>query len=146
MYQRILVAIDGGAAATRALDEALHLAVEYHANLGLMHVIEMPYVGDGMNIDFNAMAAERAAPARALLAEASAHVRRVGIEPEVMLRSSDGGRIGEVIVAEAMQWSADLIVLGTHGHGLMQRLLGSTTEDVLRVMPVPLLLVRGPEY
>jgi nucleotide-binding universal stress UspA family protein len=143
MYQRILVAVDGSLAATRALNEAIRLATEQHAALCLMHVIEMPYIADGMNVDFNALAEERVAPGRALLAEAGAQIRQAGIEPKVVLRSSDGVRVGDVIVAEATEWSAELIVLGTHGHGLVQQLLGSTTEDVLRSTPVPILLIRA---
>jgi len=144
MYQRILVAIDGSRAATRAFDEAIRLAKEQKAALCLAHVVEMPYVYDGVNVDFKALAEERADPGRVLLTEASAQVRQAGIEPEVVLGSTDGVRIGTVIAAEAKQWSADLIVLGTHGHGLLRKLLGSTTEDVLRATPVPVQLLRAP--
>lgn len=52
-----------------------------------------------MNVDFNALAEERAAPGRALLAEAGAQIRQAGIEPEIVLRSSDGVRGGDVIVS-----------------------------------------------
>jgi len=143
MYRRILVALDGSSAASHALDEAIQLATEQHASLRLLHVVEMPYVHDGETVDFTALAEERAGPGQALLAEAGARVRQVGLEPEVSLGSTDGGRVGDTIVAEARRWSAELIVLGTHGHGLVQRLLGSTAEDVLRATHVPVLLVRG---
>ena len=143
MYRRILMAMDGSPAATRALDEAIRLATEDGGALCLIHVVEMPYVVDGETVDFTALAEERAEPGRRLLAEARARVLRAGIEPEVVLTSTDGGTIGAAIVAEAKQWSADLIVLGTHGHGLVHRLLGSTAEDLVRATPVPVLLVRG---
>ena|SRR5215218_7707544 len=143
MYRRMLVAIDGSAAAARALDEAIQLAVEAKASLGLIHVVDMPYVYDGENVDFNALAVQRAAPGQTIISEATAKVRQAGIEPEVMLGSSEGGRVGTAIVAEAKRWTADLIVLGTHGHNILRRLLGSTAEDVVRGSPVPILLVRG---
>ena len=143
MYRRILVAVDGSPAATRALDEAIRLATEDGVSLCLIHVVEMPYVVDGETVDFTTLAEERAELGRRLLAEASARVRRAGIELEVVLTSTDGGTVGAAIVAEAKQWSADLIVLGTHGHGLVHRLLGSTVEDLVRATPVPVLLVRG---
>lgn len=39
----------------------------------------------------------------------------------------------EEIVQELKDWQADLVVLGTHGHGRLDRLLiGSVTSDVLR--------------
>jgi len=143
MYQRILVAIDGSRAARRALDEAIQLASAQQAALCLAHIMEMPFMYDGVNVDFTALAEARAGPGRILLAEASVQVRQAGIAPEVVLGSTDGGKVGDAIVAEANRWPADLIVLGTHGHGLFDKLLGSTTEDVLRSTPVPILLVRG---
>lgn len=143
MYRRILVAVDGSRAAARALDEAIRLAADQAAALRLLHIVEMPYIVDGETVDFAALADERAEPGRALLAEVSARVRRAGIEPDVVLGSTDGGRVGDAIVAEAMRWPAELIVLGTRGHGLVHRLLGSTAEDVMRATSVPVLLVRG---
>jgi nucleotide-binding universal stress UspA family protein len=51
----------------------------------------------------------------------------------------------EVILREAQNVNADLIVMGTHGRGGLPRLLlGSDAEFVLRQSPVPVLLVRGP--
>ena len=45
---------------------------------------------------------------------------------------------------EAGNWGADLIVLGTHGRrGIGRVLLGSGAEQVMRMSPVPVLMVRG---
>jgi nucleotide-binding universal stress UspA family protein len=42
-------------------------------------------------------------------------------------------------------WSADLLVLGTHGRrGPRRVLLGSDAEQILRIATVPVLLVRLP--
>ncbi|MBI4600377.1 MAG: universal stress protein [Planctomycetes bacterium] len=49
----------------------------------------------------------------------------------------------EKITEHARANAADLIVLGQHGHGLLDRLLvGSTTDRVLRKAPCPILVVR----
>src|SRR5262245_17478248 len=48
----------------------------------------------------------------------------------------------DTIVAEGTRWPAELVVLGTHGHGHVHRLLGSTAEEVVRSTPVPVILVR----
>jgi nucleotide-binding universal stress UspA family protein len=55
-----------------------------------------------------------------------------------------GGRISDRVLAQAQQWPAQLIVIGTHGRrGVGRLLLGSDAEQVLRQAPVPVLLVRA---
>jgi nucleotide-binding universal stress UspA family protein len=45
----------------------------------------------------------------------------------------------------ASEESADMIVMGTHGHtGLTHALLGSTAEKVVRLSKCPVLTVRTP--
>lgn len=57
-----------------------------------------------------------------------------------------GQRLGESVADEARHWGADLIVLGTHGRrGIGRVLLGSGAEQVMRLSPVPVLMVRGSE-
>jgi len=49
-----------------------------------------------------------------------------------------------LILEQAKQWPADLIVMGTHGRrGLVRVAMGSDAEEVVRESPVPVLLVRG---
>jgi nucleotide-binding universal stress UspA family protein len=56
-----------------------------------------------------------------------------------------GRRLGEAIADEAGTWNADLVVIGSHGRrGLQRLLIGSGAEQVLRLSPVPVLLVRDP--
>ena len=53
------------------------------------------------------------------------------------------GEPKRVIVDEAEQWGADVIVLGTHGYGFWQRaLLGSVSDSVIRHAPCSVLVVR----
>ncbi len=48
-----------------------------------------------------------------------------------------------MIAEEARAWNADLIVIGTHGRRGIERILwGSDAEQVMRVAPVPVLLVQ----
>jgi ACR3 family arsenite transporter len=50
------------------------------------------------------------------------------------------------IVATAQEGNFDLIIMGTHGHGKMEeRLIGSTTSDVIRLSYVPVTVIRLPE-
>ncbi|PYJ41213.1 MAG: universal stress protein, partial [Verrucomicrobia bacterium] len=52
----------------------------------------------------------------------------------------------EEILKQADAINADLIVMGTHGHGAMYNLLvGSATKGVLKHSSRPVLLVPGPK-
>lgn len=54
------------------------------------------------------------------------------------------GPVAETIVAKASELNADGIVMGTHGHGkLSGMLLGSVSNKVLHLAPMPVTLVRG---
>jgi nucleotide-binding universal stress UspA family protein len=53
-------------------------------------------------------------------------------------------RTADVIVAHARGWGTDTLVIGMHGRrGLRRLALTSDAETILRISPIPLLLVRG---
>jgi nucleotide-binding universal stress UspA family protein len=53
------------------------------------------------------------------------------------------GEVGSTIVAAASAWQADMVVLGTRGHGVVHRaLVGSTSRHVLHHAPMSILIVR----
>jgi nucleotide-binding universal stress UspA family protein len=57
------------------------------------------------------------------------------------------GQADEEIAEEAVSWRADLVVIGSHGRGWVDRaLIGSTTERLLNRLPASLLVVpiKGP--
>ncbi len=56
------------------------------------------------------------------------------------------GPPAEIIVQKAKEQNCDLIVMGTHGQGVISDvLIGSTAKWVLRHSPIPVLIVRLPE-
>ena len=55
------------------------------------------------------------------------------------------GRPASVIVENARDSAADLVVMGSRGHGTIERmLLGSVSAEVVAHSPVPVLVARGP--
>jgi hypothetical protein len=49
-----------------------------------------------------------------------------------------------LILEQAKQWQADVIVMGTHGRrGIFRLAMGSDAEQVVRGAAIPVLLVRG---
>jgi nucleotide-binding universal stress UspA family protein len=54
-----------------------------------------------------------------------------------------GGDVGSTIVEKASAWHADVVAVGTRGHGAMHRaLVGSTSRQVLHQAPMSVLVVR----
>ena len=77
-----------------------------------------------------------------MLKEASALVRQYGLEAEALSVESKGGKAAPMIIAQAAEWGAQLIVMGTHGRrGLKRLAMGSDAEDVVRRTRIPVLLV-----
>jgi len=146
MYQRILVPIDGSATSERSLQEAIKLA-DGKAQLRLVYVIEEVYQLDAVGfgyIDYAALHEEVRKTGERALAQAAEKVQRSGMTAETALLEVLGRRVADVIDSDALDWKADLIVIGTHGRsGLNRLLLGSVAEDVVRGTSVPVLLVRA---
>ncbi|RYZ08504.1 MAG: universal stress protein [Comamonadaceae bacterium] len=80
-----------------------------------------------------------------LLAEAAAQAAREGVEADTVLIDRLAGAVHEQVIAEAQACDADLIVVGTHGRrGIGRWVMGSSAEQIVRMAPVPVLLVRAP--
>ena len=53
------------------------------------------------------------------------------------------GRIAEEIANAAVAYGADLVVMSTHGRtGLPHLLMGSVAEEVIRIAPCPVLVMK----
>lgn len=149
MYQRILVPIDGSPTSQRGLEEGIQLAKLTNGRLRLLHVVdELSFAlgatayssGSGEWLD-----ALREGGA-AILKQAAERVRAEGLEVDTVLVDNFRGPLADVAAAEASNWPADLIVLGTHGRrGVGRLVMGSGAEQILRRAPVPVLLVREKE-
>lgn len=138
--RRILVAIDGSELADRALHTAVGLAERLHAELGVVHVVDIRQAvptpdSAGSPVDLLQIFREGG---QATIASAVRHAAP-GRQVATMLRE---GLPGQDICDAARSWHADLIVLGTHGRrGLSRLVMGSTAEWVLRHSPCPVLVV-----
>jgi nucleotide-binding universal stress UspA family protein len=77
-----------------------------------------------------------------LVQKASAKAARRGVVARMALVEDRGFPIADLIVEYAGRWKADVIVLGTHGRrGFSHLLMGSDAESVVRLSPIPVLLV-----
>lgn len=146
MYQRILVPIDGSKTSMSGLEEAVKLAKVHGGRIRVFHVVNefiLDYSYSAGMYASNLIASLRESGER-VLREAEAAVRRHGIEVDGVLQESIGGPAADLILTQAQEWPADLIVMGTHGRrGLRRFALGSDAESVVRGARVPVLLVHS---
>ncbi|MEW6322584.1 MAG: universal stress protein [Acidobacteriota bacterium] len=123
--------VDMSDASRRALDYAALLARWYAASVRVVHVLPVlhaPEAHPTVAATPLYSPAEREAVRRELAAFAEPALD--GVPHEVLL---DEGFIVEQILSEAERSKAELIVMGTHGRGGLERLApGSVTEKVLR--------------
>ncbi len=149
MYTHILVPVDGSPTSDRGLEEAVKLAKLTGARLRLIHVVDQLVYAAGMD-GVGAMAADLIPLLREagkkILETAKARVEASAVPVDTALFDSFAGRVCDLVVAEATNWHADLIVLGTHGRrGVGRVLMGSDAEQIVRLAPTPVLLVRSGE-
>ncbi|MCZ7630542.1 MAG: universal stress protein [Microthrixaceae bacterium] len=71
----------------------------------------------------------------------------VGLDPAIVDRRVVEGASGQMIIHIADEVDADVIVVGSHGHGFLSRvLIGSVSEYVVRHTLRPVLVVRHDEH
>ncbi|XZG68726.1 universal stress protein [Chitinibacteraceae bacterium HSL-7] len=149
MYQRILVPIDDSDTSRVAVQEAARLAGEQRAEIRLVHVIDLAQFAWSTNefLDVPQLQSALRASGEKVLAESAAGLAASGIHATTALLEAWGGNLAQMIVEDAQTWPAELIVMGTHGYGgLTHLLMGSVAEGVMRITPVPVLLVRTNEH
>ncbi|MFO7579285.1 universal stress protein [Nitrosomonas halophila] len=148
MYQKILVPVDGSPTSNRAVQEAVKLAQLLGSQLELVHVYEdIVYLISKDYISYEELQRTVRSCGEKILTEAEMLVKEVGLEAETRIIQASKERVAQLLVAEAERWQADLIVIGTHGHtGFSRLLLGSVAEGLVRIAPIPVLLIRGQEH
>lgn len=146
MYEKILVPVDGSEASTLGLNEAIKVAKTQGSQLRLVHIVNELILDYGYSPGVYAanLIESLVKAGRNVLNAAEADVQRQGVKVECVMLESIGGPAADIIVAQAKEWQADLIVMGTHGRrGLARMAMGSDAEQVVRAAGIPVLLVRG---
>lgn len=145
MYKRILVPVDGSDTSGKALAAAIGIARERRGQIHLVHCVdELAYLGayDYAGAVINLVREN----GTKVLSEAADACRAAGVDAVSTFIDQPGQRLGATIAKQATEWSADLIVVGTHGRRGVDRLvMGSGAEQIIRMAPVPVLVIRGGE-
>lgn len=147
MFKRIVVTLDASHVANKALKKAVELAKIHKSSLRLIHVIDyggLVFGAEGVNVESLYHSLKK--NGKEAINHAYEYAEKHGVKAQKKLLecknlSSD---IPSRIVSDATKWRADLLVMGTHGHQGMKRLiLGSIADGVIREAKMPVLIVRN---
>ncbi len=141
-FKRIVVPTDFSATAQTAVDLGAEIAAYYNATLDLVNAVDATvyaYAG----YPFASLSKE-------LVASAEDALNRVKLpksaEKLKVSRYILSGHPASEIVEHAKRHNADMIVVGTHGHGAVARyILGSVADRVLHEASCPVLVTKAPK-
>ena len=141
---KLLIPVDGSESSTRAVAHAIArikaLAGQDTAEVHLLNV-QTPLRGSvGMFLDGQDIREYHREEGMKCLEEARRLLDAASVRHQIHI---EVGTPADVINRYARELGVDEIVMGTRGQGnIADILLGSTSEDVLRDAPVPVLLVK----
>lgn len=145
VFRRLLVPVDFSAPSEEAWLTARRLARVIGSELVLVHVfVEGPFFSEGPFTVSHVREVYESSRVWVdkMLEQWATEARAEGLSVRTLVRTGVPYR---EIVATAVDERADLIVMGTHGRGGVDRvLLGSVADRVIRQAPCPVLAVREP--
>ena len=135
--KKILYATDLSESAKTALAWAMSLAEKYDAGISTIHIMPdlIKEMSAGMGYDLEAhFGADR-------LTEFNVKGKSAARD-SVVKRIKAGHPVQEIVEA-AVEGGYDLVIMGSHGHGFIDKiLLGSVAQGVVQKCPIPVLTVR----
>src|SRR5579859_7665514 len=143
MFNKVLVPLDGSALSARALPFAKCVANAAGARLIVVRA-HLPVDDLGLRLDHPQLSPAEHADVEREAAQAEFQSVIDGLRTDGLDVAGHfaEGAAADVICDQAAAFRASLIVMSTHGHGGLGRwLYGSVADEVLRRVPVPVLLV-----
>src|SRR6056297_812843 len=140
MYDRILVPTDGSTGVERAVEHAVGLAEEHGATVQALYVVNAATFGGlPMETSWEGISSVLRDEGHEAVERVEEIAEKHGVEVETRIVE---GMPSRTICEQAASEGCDLIVMGTHGRGGIDRLLmGSVTERVVRTAEPPVLTV-----
>ena len=141
--RRILVGLDGSPREGRVLEAAQDLALRYDARLTLMRAVGLPpevppEAWQNPKLSVKDFLEARAREGLERLARELPLAARSRCELEVVVASA-----WQALCMGAQALDADLIVIGSHGYGGLDRVLGTTAARVVNHALCSVLVVRS---
>lgn len=146
---RVLIAIDGSAPARLAVELAANVAWPPKTEIVVAEAVESgaalfggTWPEPGM-VQTDRIEAEIRGDQHRPVSEARGRLARPGLSVEAALLR---GRPASAIVDRARAMHADLVVVGSRGHGTIESMLvGSVSAEVVDHAPAPVLVARGDQ-
>ena len=148
---RILVAVDGSVSGDRATQLVASLPLPPDSVIRVVAVLQ-PFA-DALALSWAAVA-DASADTETEEGSEARHLREVVARSETALKGTERkvegfllrGRPASAIVDEASGMDADLVVMGSRGHGTIATMvLGSTAAEVVDHAPCPVLVARSAD-
>lgn len=139
MYKKILAANDGSPGGRKALAAAIALARQLSAEPHMVTVEELPRFPASIDeiAEEKDEANHRLAP---VIAAAKADAAAAGVAIETHLVP---GHVADAVIGLIKHLQADLLVVGFMGHSqLYERIIGGTTDRLVRLAPCAVLVVK----
>ena len=140
MLEKILLAVDMSDHARKAVPAAAELAKAGGGTVHVLHVRELYYpvpptvVGDSPE------------EAQQLVDSVVEELKKTGVTADGAVRTSTGGSPASILLEQAREVGAGMVVLGSRGlSNLGGLLLGSVANKVVQLSSCPVLVVRDEE-
>lgn len=148
MFTDLLVPVDFSEHSSQALRLAIRVARASKGRITLLHVGLAPGVGSYDLGGYGVPVPDTLVRLHEEAAREQEHALRKLAQEEIPAdvpwrAVTREGAAADEILLEAKEGGHDVLVMGTHGRGGLQRaFLGSVTERVLRSCPIPVLVTR----
>lgn len=146
--KKVLICIDYNPTSELVADAGYELATSLNAEVCLLHVIAdvqyygvqyptfMGYEGFDTEVDLN-IGKEMIRVASNFLDTVKTHLNDPKIETKVL-----EGSTADIILEYSNQWKANVIVLGTHSHSILEKIfIGDVASKILKNTKVPVYMV-----
>lgn len=149
-FKKVLIALDYNPTAQKVAEVGYSIANAMGSNCLLVHILSTPIIYTSLNYDpimgfsgFEALenyqlnAELLSKSANKYLDKVKKHLGDSNVETIVK-----EGEFDDQIMETALNYNADLIVMGTHSQQWLEKILvGSTTESIIQISKIPIVIV-----
>jgi nucleotide-binding universal stress UspA family protein len=150
IFKKVLIALDYNPTAKKVAEVGYSIANAMGADCLLVHILSTPIIYTSLNYDpimgfsgFEALenyqlnADLLSKSANKYLDKVKKHLGDSNVETIVK-----DGEFDDQIMETALNYNADLIVMGTHSQQWLEKILvGSTTESIIQISKIPIVIV-----